>query len=272
MHSTSTAMLPGSEPMPTALRAPTPASSPKTSAISSEKPLITCGWSLKSGVQLTMPSVLTNRLTLSSEPSVSRTVARMLRPTRRAASLPCSSVRSAPTRPATSFPSLKGPWPETWSMLPASTAVLYLATGFGAGGSIRCSSWTRVSGFDGISVSFASSGSSGPEATLLLSAARAAGSSRAPKNRNPRGRPGRGGGVRGRLWVAEVVRLRPGGTLTSSATAKTDRLLALAPLDLLQDVLGVALHLVLLPGGRVLLRPGLGLEAVLLTQVVVQLG
>src|SRR5438874_4383770 len=43
MHSISTAMLPGKEPMPTALRAPTPASSPKTSAINSETPLITSG-------------------------------------------------------------------------------------------------------------------------------------------------------------------------------------------------------------------------------------
>jgi hypothetical protein len=36
MHSISTEMLPGSVPMPTALRAPTPASSPNTSAINSE--------------------------------------------------------------------------------------------------------------------------------------------------------------------------------------------------------------------------------------------
>ncbi len=45
MHSTSTAMFPGSGPMPTALRAPTPASSPNTSRMSSLKPLMTFGWS-----------------------------------------------------------------------------------------------------------------------------------------------------------------------------------------------------------------------------------
>ncbi|QEG29401.1 hypothetical protein GobsT_41970 [Gemmata obscuriglobus] len=43
MHSISTAMPPGSELWPTALRAPTPASSPNTSFISSENPLITFG-------------------------------------------------------------------------------------------------------------------------------------------------------------------------------------------------------------------------------------
>ncbi len=46
MHSTSTAALPGSDPMPTALRAPTPFSSPNTSASNSEKPLMTTGCSL----------------------------------------------------------------------------------------------------------------------------------------------------------------------------------------------------------------------------------
>src|SRR5207248_561194 len=85
IHSTSTEIFPGSEPMPTALRAPTPASSPNTSAINSEKPSITLGWSLKSAAALTMPSVLTRRLILFSEPIVLRTVLRMARPTRRAA-------------------------------------------------------------------------------------------------------------------------------------------------------------------------------------------
>gem|GEM_PF-5182510 len=41
--STSTAMLPGSEPMPTALRAPFPGS-PNTSTIRSLNPLMTAGW------------------------------------------------------------------------------------------------------------------------------------------------------------------------------------------------------------------------------------
>src|SRR5215831_12057037 len=35
-------------------------------------------------------------------------------------------------------------------MFPASTAVLYLAIGFGTGGSVMCNSCSRVSGFDGM--------------------------------------------------------------------------------------------------------------------------
>src|SRR5262245_39022648 len=33
-------------------------------------------------------------------------------------------------------------------MLPTCTAGLYLATGLGAGGRVRCNSWMRFSGFD----------------------------------------------------------------------------------------------------------------------------
>src|SRR5271157_5361092 len=62
MASISTAMPPGKAPMPTALRVPMPAS-PKTSFMRSEKPLITLGWSPKSGVQLTIPRLLINRTT-----------------------------------------------------------------------------------------------------------------------------------------------------------------------------------------------------------------
>ncbi len=43
--SISAAMLPGSGPVPKALRAPMPHSSPKTAAKSSEQPLMTLGWS-----------------------------------------------------------------------------------------------------------------------------------------------------------------------------------------------------------------------------------
>src|ERR1043166_4447602 len=39
-------------------------------------------------------------------------------------------------------------------MLPARTAGLYLAMGGGAGGSVRCNSWMRVSGVEGTVVSF----------------------------------------------------------------------------------------------------------------------
>src|SRR5438132_32240 len=45
-------------------------------------------------------------------------------------------------------------------MLPTSTAVLYLATGFGGAGRVRCNSWMRVSGDDGMTISFADSGTS----------------------------------------------------------------------------------------------------------------
>ena len=83
--SISTAIWPGSDPMPTALRAPMPRSRPNTSAKSSLQPLITLGWSGKSGVQLTMPSSLMTRVTRSRLPSSERSVARIARPTCRAA-------------------------------------------------------------------------------------------------------------------------------------------------------------------------------------------
>src|ERR1051325_1277223 len=86
--SISTAMFPGNDPMPTALRAPMPFSGPTTSAINSLYPLMTCGCWVKSGVALTMPSVLTRRLTRLSEPSCARSVVRIVKPTWRAASLP----------------------------------------------------------------------------------------------------------------------------------------------------------------------------------------
>src|SRR5262249_22852646 len=71
--SISTAIPPGRLAMPTALRAPTPAS-PKTSRNRSEQPLMTCGCSVNSGVAFTMPSTLTIRTTKSSEPSCARSV------------------------------------------------------------------------------------------------------------------------------------------------------------------------------------------------------
>ena len=55
------------------------------------------------------------------------------------------------TCPTICVPSgLSGPWPETYSTLPICTAGLYLATGLGGFGSVRCSSWMRTSGFDGM--------------------------------------------------------------------------------------------------------------------------
>src|SRR5262245_36371931 len=94
-----------------------------------------------------MPSVLSRRLTLSSEPRVLRTVARMLRPTSRAASFPCSADRSAPTLPATGelASSLAGPCPDTYKMCPHCTAGLYLATGLGGVGNVIFNSCKRFS-------------------------------------------------------------------------------------------------------------------------------
>src|SRR5262249_21729988 len=67
--------------------------------------------------------------------------------TSRAASCPCSSVRSAPTLPATGDAAsiLAGPCPDTYSRLPTCTAVLYLATGLGAEGRVIPSSLRRAS-------------------------------------------------------------------------------------------------------------------------------
>src|SRR5438046_2063496 len=39
-------------------------------------------------------------------------------------------------------------------MLPTRTAVLYLATGLAGSGRVRCSSWMRVSGLEGMDFSF----------------------------------------------------------------------------------------------------------------------
>ena len=68
MHLISAVIWLGREPMPTAERAWRPAL-PKTSTKRSEQPLITFGWSPKSGMALTMPKTLAMRVTRSSEPS-----------------------------------------------------------------------------------------------------------------------------------------------------------------------------------------------------------
>jgi len=83
MHSISTGMPIGSEPMPTAERACFPLS-PSTSTKRSEQPLITRGWSWNSGIALTMPSTFTTRFTRSRLPSSARITARRSRPTVRA--------------------------------------------------------------------------------------------------------------------------------------------------------------------------------------------
>src|SRR5688572_7238030 len=96
--SISTAMLEGSDCMPTAERAPRPAS-PKASTIRSEKPFTTRGWSLKSSVACTIPRIRTKRLTRDSSPMAALIVASMHSPTRSAERTPCSSVTPAPSLP-----------------------------------------------------------------------------------------------------------------------------------------------------------------------------
>src|SRR5215813_2766703 len=81
--SISTGMPLGSSAIPTAERAWRPCS-PKTSTMRSEKPLMTLGCSPKPSAELTMPSTLTMRLTLSRLPSMERAVPRRLTPTSRA--------------------------------------------------------------------------------------------------------------------------------------------------------------------------------------------
>src|SRR5256886_2121861 len=68
-------------------------------------------------------------------------MARALSSVSRAASEPCSTVRSFPSLPAKAIaPSLNGPVPLRKSKSPARTAGTYVATGFGAGGRVIFSS------------------------------------------------------------------------------------------------------------------------------------
>ena len=62
----------------------------------------------------TMPSTLMTRATRSRLPSCAQSVARIARPTCRAAALPASRSRSRPTTPVITVLSARsGPWPET---------------------------------------------------------------------------------------------------------------------------------------------------------------
>src|SRR6185503_12318535 len=124
MHSISTGMPIGSEPMPTAERACLPLS-PSTSTNRSEQPLITFGWSVNSGTAFTMPSTFTTRFTLSRLPSSVRITASRSRPTERACWYACSTVTSRPTLPTGRWPcaSMRGPLPARNSRLPVRTAL-----------------------------------------------------------------------------------------------------------------------------------------------------
>jgi hypothetical protein len=75
----------GNSAMPTAERACFPMASPKTSTIKSENPFIAFGWSVKPGAELTIPSTLTTRFTLSRLPRACRVVASRCNPVERAA-------------------------------------------------------------------------------------------------------------------------------------------------------------------------------------------
>ena len=92
----STAILNGSEFVPTADRACTPFA-PNTSPRRLEAPLITCGCCMKFPWQLTQPSSFTNRLTLSRSPNCCFNVESMVIATSRDASAPWSTVKSLPT-------------------------------------------------------------------------------------------------------------------------------------------------------------------------------
>src|SRR6266849_3308275 len=96
--SISTEMPSGSELMPTAERAWRPAS-PNAATSRSDAPLMTFGWSVKSGVQLTMPSNLTTRLTRSRSPISCLRTPRQFRITSSADFRPASTSRSLPNLP-----------------------------------------------------------------------------------------------------------------------------------------------------------------------------
>src|SRR5258706_559896 len=114
MTSISTGILSGREPMPTTLRTPTPLSAPQTCAKSSLHPLMTKGCRSNSGTQLTIPSTLMTRLILLKLPRLAFTVARIARPTWRAASFPSSMLISLPILPMMKpLSSFTGPCPET---------------------------------------------------------------------------------------------------------------------------------------------------------------
>jgi hypothetical protein len=97
-NSTSTGTPNGSCAAPTALRAWRPAS-PQSSSTRSVNPLTTAGGRSKPFAQRTRPSAFTQPVTRSRSPSSRRRPASIERHVARAASYPCSSVSSAPTRP-----------------------------------------------------------------------------------------------------------------------------------------------------------------------------
>src|SRR5947209_8172890 len=111
----------------------------------------------------------------------------MARPTERADALPCSVVRSAPRRPVTGELSanLAGPCPETYSMLPTRTAILYLAIGRPGGGRVMASSFKRASAPMCLFSLLGRAGASGPRPPLL-SGFHGGGQARRRKTTGPR--------------------------------------------------------------------------------------
>src|SRR5690606_35728499 len=117
--SISTATPSGRAGAETAARAWRPAS-PKTATMRSEQPLITLGWSVKSGVEFTKPPSFTTRTIRSrSPPRAARAWARRLRPQRRAASEPSATSIVSPSRPLIRPAGPCEIWPETKRRSPA---------------------------------------------------------------------------------------------------------------------------------------------------------
>ena len=112
MSSISTGASSGSTGTPTAERVCWPAS-PNTSPKSSDAPLATPGWPVKSGVDATNTTALTIRLTCERSPSSALTAASALSAHWRAHSPASSGVTSPPTLPVViSCPSRIGSWPD----------------------------------------------------------------------------------------------------------------------------------------------------------------
>jgi len=147
MSSISTGTCRGSEFVPTAERACVPRSLPKTSTSTLLHPLMTSGCSAKLSMQLTKPTILTMRLTLSKSPTAAFSVLTSSRPIKRAIPLASSVETPSPTVPVyrVFMSSLNGTWPEQYTMLPLRVHGVYEASGAGMSGRVIPSSSKRCS-------------------------------------------------------------------------------------------------------------------------------
>ena len=88
----------------------------------SDAPLMTLGWSMNSGVELTKPTSFTARTTRSrSPPQAFFTCARIEMAQVLAASAPAVTSMSAPRRPLIRPPAFWLIWPETCTRSPTTT-------------------------------------------------------------------------------------------------------------------------------------------------------